>query len=251
MVRFAENYQDVFDNAVKIHNFGSGNTDQRKFHKIRTGNALHHVVLSIAEKRIFAPVKWCGVKENEINNYHANKYPITYHFRRVLFRIGFKQISPGHAEHKFFYEEFVKYCDTYGFKHSKPDINKRHFYSFRINVGIVYPDDLDEGEEITEGSQKSVVVNRFERDPKARAKCIKYHGKRCSVCDIDFSEVYGDIGEGFIHVHHIKPLSELKRKYIVDPINDLIPVCPNCHAMLHKFKPVGTVRELKKLMRKN
>ncbi len=36
------------------------------------------------------------------------------------------------------------------------------------------------------------------------------------------------MGEGFIHVHHLKPLSEVGYEYRVDPIRDLRPVCPNC-----------------------
>ena len=51
---------------------------------------------------------------------------------------------------------------------------------------------------------------------------------------MNFEEKYGAIGKDFIHVHHKIPLSEINEEYIVDPVNDLIPVCPNCHAMLHR-----------------
>lgn len=51
---------------------------------------------------------------------------------------------------------------------------------------------------------------------------------------MSFDETYGMFAKDFIHVHHIKPLSEINEEYEVDPINDLIPVCPNCHAMLHR-----------------
>ncbi|MEG1241999.1 MAG: HNH endonuclease, partial [Oscillospiraceae bacterium] len=47
-------------------------------------------------------------------------------------------------------------------------------------------------------------------------------------------ERYGEVGKNFIHVHHKIPLNEISEEYVVDPVNDLIPVCPNCHAMLHR-----------------
>lgn len=64
-----------------------------------------------------------------------------------------------------------------------------------------------------------------------------------------FVDVYGPIGQDFIHVHHLVELSKMKSKYIVDPIKDLIPICPNCHAMLHYGKYETNVDELKKIVR--
>lgn len=46
--------------------------------------------------------------------------------------------------------------------------------------------------------------------------------------------VYGELGKEFIHVHHIVPLHEIKETYKVDYRKDLGPICPNCHAMLHR-----------------
>jgi 5-methylcytosine-specific restriction protein A len=66
------------------------------------------------------------------------------------------------------------------------------------------------------------------------------------VCDLNFFDRYGEIGEGFIHVHHKVEISTIGIKYSIDPIKDLIPVCPNCHAMLHKEKPALSINELKK-----
>ncbi|WP_461868042.1 HNH endonuclease [Faecalimonas sp.] len=85
-----------------------------------------------------------------------------------------------------------------------------------------------------EGAVSKVLVNKYERSSIARQKCIEYHGCKCSICGINFEKVYGEIGKGFIHVHHIVPLNEINEEYIVDYKKDLIPVCPNCHAMLHR-----------------
>lgn len=98
-----------------------------------------------------------------------------------------------------------------------------------------YPDEANvESKTFPEGAKQTVQVNRYERNPEARAKCIEFHKARCKVCEMSFDETYGMFAKDFIHVHHIKPLSEINEEYEVDPINDLIPVCPNCHAMLHR-----------------
>jgi predicted HNH restriction endonuclease len=102
---------------------------------------------------------------------------------------------------------------------------------------IIYPDTLEESEKYPEGAKKQITVNSYERNPDARKKCIDHFGAICSVCDFNFEKIYGGIGEGFIHVHHLVEIHTKKgEEYKVDPIKDLIPVCPNCHAMLHKRK---------------
>lgn len=85
-----------------------------------------------------------------------------------------------------------------------------------------------------EGAKKQITVNAYERNPVARRECIKKYGYKCCVCDFDFAEYYGDIGIGFIEVHHLKPLNEINKQYEVNPLNDLRPICPNCHSMLHR-----------------
>jgi len=107
-----------------------------------------------------------------------------------------------------------------------------------------YPDELDKSETLFEGIRKTIIVNSYERNPVARTKCIEHYGAQCVVCDFDFEGKYGDIGKGFIHVHHLTQLSDIKQGYEVNPVNDLRPVCPNCHAMLHKKKPPYTVEQL-------
>nr|WP_321238759.1 HNH endonuclease [uncultured Tolumonas sp.] len=90
----------------------------------------------------------------------------------------------------------------------------------------------------TEGSSVEVIVNRYERSAKARKECIEHWGAQCQVCLISFSETYGsDIGDNFIHVHHLTPLKEISEAYEVNPTVDLVPLCPNCHAMVHRTEP--------------
>lgn len=99
-----------------------------------------------------------------------------------------------------------------------------------------------------EGTRTQITVNAYERNRNARLFCIEYYGAICLVCGFDFQEVYGEIGEGYIHVHHIVPLHQIGSEYLLDPINDLKPVCPNCHAMLHRANPPFTIEEMQKIV---
>ena len=110
------------------------------------------------------------------------------------------------------------------------------------------PDEVPSGS-YREGAVRQITVNAFERSPAARKVCIDHFGARCQVCGLTFEDKYGDIGRGFIHVHHLVALAVLEGEYEVDPIADLRPVCPNCHAMLHKADPPLDIDELKKRLR--
>ena len=92
-----------------------------------------------------------------------------------------------------------------------------------------------------------VKATRYERSLINRALCLEYYGYSCYVCGFNFEKTYGEIGHQFIHVHHIVPVSQIGSGYIIDPIKDLIPVCPNCHAMLHRKNPPYLPEELKLL----
>ena len=97
---------------------------------------------------------------------------------------------------------------------------------------------LNEINKYPEGSRKQITINAYERNPQARQKCLNHYGTFCQICGFNFGEFYGSEFEGKIHIHHIKPISEINGEYEVNPINDLIPVCPNCHMAIHS-KPDG------------
>jgi 5-methylcytosine-specific restriction enzyme A len=115
----------------------------------------------------------------------------------------------------------------------------------------LFPDELEPGRKYAEGARKTVRVNAYERNPKARKACIAHYKAVCAVCEFDFEARYGLLGKGFIHVHHIKPMALSSGEYKIDPIKDLRPVCPNCHAMLHRPEHVLSIAELKALLRKS
>lgn len=100
-----------------------------------------------------------------------------------------------------------------------------------------------------EGSATQVTQTRYERNIYARKECLKYYGYSCSVCDFNFEKFYGSLGYKFIHVHHLTQVATIKQEYKVNPIQDLRPVCPNCHSMLHKQNPPLTIDELKDIIK--
>lgn len=96
-----------------------------------------------------------------------------------------------------------------------------------------------------EGLSRTVTVNRWERSAKARLACIEAHGTSCACCGISFARTYGDDFTGLIHVHHLVRGADLLGEREINPADDLVPVCPNCHAVIHyggENRPLEAVR---------
>lgn len=126
----------------------------------------------------------------------------------------------------------------------KDSENSNHIQHQEDPLYAAFPDEINP-EGYHEGAARKIFVNAYERDSKARQKCIDHHGLTCKICNFNFEEEFGDLGRGFINVHHLKPLSEIGKEYKVDPIRDLLPVCPNCHAMFHRKEPALSIEEVK------
>ncbi len=103
---------------------------------------------------------------------------------------------------------------------------------FCNSTAFTFPEEVEQTqEEIFEGAVRKVTVNAYERNPEARKQCINHYGAKCSICGFDFFEVYGDVGKDFIHVHHLKQISEIGETYKVDPYQRFTPSLPqlSCH----------------------
>jgi 5-methylcytosine-specific restriction protein A len=101
-----------------------------------------------------------------------------------------------------------------------------------------------------EGGRQIVTVNRYERDPRLRVECLNHYGSVCRVCSFDFEATYGAIGRDYCHIHHTKPLATYGGTTTVNSITDLVPLCPNCHAMIHRRNPALDVQELKAMLKR-
>lgn len=169
---------------------------------------------------------------------------------RVMNERGYELSEQGRSSIRFFVNRVaVKKGLIYQF-----DRNNKGWRATSLGIAAVTGNERDDNggsgysAELYEGAMISVKVNRFERSKEGRRACIDAHGVICKVCGIDFSTIYGAIGAGFIHVHHVIPLAMIKKEYKLNPISDLLPVCPNCHSMLHRKEPPYTVDELKAMM---
>lgn len=101
-----------------------------------------------------------------------------------------------------------------------------------------------------EGNAKEVRSIRYERSRINRELCLAHKGYSCMVCGFNFVETYGDLGKDFIEVHHTTPVSEMGDNYTIDIDRDLVPLCSNCHSMIHKKTPPLTIEELKRIIAK-
>lgn len=92
-----------------------------------------------------------------------------------------------------------------------------------------------------EGEQRMALVRhrrreQFLRDAKIQEAKRRGNGRlRCEVpgCGFDFEAVYGELGQGYAHVHHLKPIGD-RAAPSRTKLSDLTVVCANCHAMIHR-----------------
>jgi len=100
-----------------------------------------------------------------------------------------------------------------------------------------------------EGFKRSTTFAKHERSKKNREAAIQKHGVVCFGCQKAMAEIYGKIADGYIHIHHVQPISEYSSARKPN-INELVPLCPNCHAVVHLEKPPITIEQLQKLISK-
>ncbi|AFC99177.1 putative restriction endonuclease [Methanocella conradii HZ254] len=160
-----------------------------------------------------------------------------------------------------FYRKTKNQYNNYGFKYegkfeyeSCSSQYPRHFILKKIDDLAYVDDDLEAiiaEETYTEGERTTVLANKYERNSKLRKEAIRIHGTTCMVCGLSFGKAYGKHGEGYIEVHHIKPLSTYDAPVEINPKTDMVVLCSNCHRMVHRYKerPLS-IDELKHLIKK-
>lgn len=131
-----------------------------------------------------------------------------------------------------------------------PEIARPLEQEWGRRVGSLFEPTADEilDVDFPEQAAHIAVLNSYERSGFARAACLDHYGHRCFVCQLDFAETYGKEGAGLIQVHHVVPISAINKNYRVDPGADLRPVCPNCHAVIHRREPPYEIDEVRKFL---
>ena len=157
---------------------------------------------------------------------------------------GLKTALVGLAAHIAYFEEAVSPTPQQRAIHAE-------FTAILVTDRSAIPQEVTSTESsYPEGAVERILVNKYERNRDAREACIAAHGSTCAVCEFNFEKAYGDLGKGFIHVHHLVEISSIGKEYLVQPVTDMRPVCPNCHAMLHKERPALTIEALKAKLRR-
>ncbi len=107
---------------------------------------------------------------------------------------------------------------------------------------------IEDNKKFYEGNPNPTTCTKYERNREARKKCLEQYGYSCQACTSNFQDTYGEIGKEFIHVHHLKLISKPGGVHEIDPIGGLLPVCANCHAMIHKREEPYTIDEIRDMI---
>ncbi len=239
------NADEIVSNVLRLHAMRSGSREERSFHERRVKNGKVFVALDFEGEVLFAPSKFSGYRNNHLH--HADRLSERHgsdtntRIQKILGR----EIGPSHSQYAALERAYEGYCREGGFW---PSLHPRARRYWKVSAKSIYPDDLPENQTYREGASKTISVNRYERDPAARRACLAHHGFDCSVCSFNFEKIYGELGQDYIHVHHLTPLSSIGEAYEIDPVSELRPVCPNCHAMLHRGEPCLSIEELRQII---
>jgi 5-methylcytosine-specific restriction enzyme A len=90
---------------------------------------------------------------------------------------------------------------------------------------------------VLEVAKIEATLSKAERDPSYRKKAIQHYGLHCQACG------WVPKVEAQIEVHHLDPISEGERR---TRLEDLRPLCRNCHALAHSTTPPMTIEQLRR-----
>ncbi len=250
-----ESIDDLWENLSEFSSYyKSDNLEKRDFFEKTIKRGWKYVCAEVDGTLMFCPSRFAGYKNNNMSRHEEKRNrrgdgldgtKTTAQINRIL--------AQAPNSNQSYEDDFIKLCDSLKIK---PHKRVRSYWKISISknlfrdVGIFKSENefVDEYGNFVEGAAKQIWTNRYERSASARRTCIKKYGFTCSVCNFDFEKIYGQIGSEYIHVHHIVPLSEHSEEYSINPIRDLRPVCPNCHAMIHTRKPPYTIEEMRQLI---
>ena len=102
---------------------------------------------------------------------------------------------------------------------------------------------------MTEGALGTITAQTHRRNSMAREQCLaNFQPPICQVCSLDFVEAYGSEFGDCLHVHHLNPMALADGDRPVDPAKDLVPLCPNCHSVIHAHGTLRSIDEVRHLM---
>jgi len=143
--------------------------------------------------------------------------------------------------------------ESYGYEikeESTPLLRLQKIDKKTFHADIIFPEDVErDAKEYMLHADKFIygVKARFETDPEIRMKVLKQKGMSCAICGFNYESYYGDVGRGYIQIHQI--IKDEKNMGEYDLEEDFIPICENCHAILHRNRENNlSVSELKQII---
>jgi 5-methylcytosine-specific restriction protein A len=124
-----------------------------------------------------------------------------------------------------------------------------------LQLTAAFADDQDKVEEdpyeAEEGGVQMRAHRYYERDrrliKRKKVEAAKRGPLSCEACGFNFQLRYGPIGDGFIEVHHTKPV-HLMQPGEKTRLADLALLCSNCHRVAHRQRPPLEVKEIQNLV---
>lgn len=251
MSGLVESIDEIIENTLTLFEYGqSKDFAKKRFHDRRIKNGKLFVVLRRHTDYLFAPCKFVGYKKNGLEHQRELRVRDGRDTTRRISKLGlpfFDENSEGYDQID---KRFLDYCRQNEITPSKGQRPRRYWLvSVEKQEGreTRNPDEVDPND-LWEGAIRQVFVNGYERNEEAKKRCLDHFGFSCSVCGVALEEVYGPRAEGLIHVHHLVPLFEIGTSYVVDPVKHLRPVCPNCHAVIHRTRETWSIERVQDAM---
>lgn len=243
LYHFPKKYLTILQPGTKVIYY-KGGIKQKKYQQSRLSNAPHYFGLGTIGK-VFKD------KESHKNDYFATIESFEKFLDPVLAKIEGKYLeSIPENQSSNYWRNGVRAVSKDNYEYILDHLSESGTeFSDERNDGE-YNNKFNMFESLHDGDPRKRYVTIYERNPKLRRQAIAIHGCSCAACGFDFYEVYGAVGEGYIHIHHKKPVSQLGGPKQIDPEMDLIPLCANCHAMVHRIKmKTLSIEELKSLLK--
>lgn len=241
---FPHRYKDLIPPGTRAIYY-KGKIKDRKFSAGRLSDDPHYFgVVVIGQHRSDPKTK--GAWYAAIENYQPFAQPVPI---RQATGEYFEEIPSSRASN--YWRDGVRAisADTYERIVRSASFQRRDQLS-RFSEQLIAEDASQDLVSGVEGHSKQVFTTVYERDPALRREAIRIHGVTCAACGFNFEDFYGEYGAGFIHVHHMSPIAQAGGPVEVVPAADLVPLCPNCHAMIHRRKDKTlSVAELVEMVR--
>lgn len=238
---FPKRYRSHLSEGTRLIHY-KGKMTKQSFMVERLSPDPHYFAISVAGKQSLDPESQKGDMFVEINSFQ--QFPLAVPIRDA--NSDTLEFIPENRKANFWRD---------GARRATEEIFDRIVSQSGLVIISELNSSADEADELDsifkEGKKVSVFTSRYERDPKVRAEAIKAHGTSCKACDVLLSSIYGELADGYIQIHHKRPLNQIGSEVYIDPLNDCIPLCPNCHAMVHRRKDkVVSINALRALLGK-